>query len=252
MNRLIIVIVLIILACSVQGALGGALNFQAEANRVTKSLNCPRPKITPASPGYGALYGCIDGAAQTAKFFINESEGTGKVKNVKLMWNDWFVDTGYGVHADRREARRFVKAFAKLYVPSLEQKLMSIFFSNSSTIIEVKGYQIAYTYSRGPQIDERLFVLTPKTVLASQEQRRQGSANDFNACKAAASKAVGYSERLLSGDDNPVLESEYKSFMIKGRGKDLFFCEVHPGGHYKIKAALNGKVPFKYISEGTF
>jgi hypothetical protein len=130
--------------------------------------------------------------------------------------------------------------------------LMSIFFSNANTAIEVEGYQIAYTYSQGPRIDERLFVLTPKTILASQKQRRQGSANNFNACKAAASKAVGYSERLLSGDGGPVLESEYKSFLIKGRGKDIFFCEVHPGGHYKIKAALNGKFPFKYIAEGTF
>ena len=95
MNRSIIVVALTILACFAQGAFGSTLSFQAETNRVTKVLSCPRPKITPASPGFGALYGCIVGMVETVKFFINEAEGTGQVKNVKLMWNDWFIDIGW-------------------------------------------------------------------------------------------------------------------------------------------------------------
>jgi hypothetical protein len=152
MNRSVIVVVLTILACVAQGAFGGTLSFQAEANRVTKALSCPRPKITPASPGFGALYGCVVGTAETVKFFINEAEGTGQVKNAKLMWNDWFVDIGSGIHADKKEAQAFVKTFAKLYAPDMEKKLMSIFFSNSNTTVEVGDYQIAYTYSRGVQL----------------------------------------------------------------------------------------------------
>jgi hypothetical protein len=252
MNRLIIVVVLTILVCFAQGTFGGTLSFQAEANRVTKALSCPRPKITSASPGFGALYGCIVGKAETVKFFINEAEGTSQVKNAKLMWNDWFVDIGYGIHADKKEAQAFVKTFAKLYAPDMEKKLTSIFFSNTNTTMEVGDYQIVYTYSRGPQIDERLFVLTPKAVLAAKEQVRKSSANDFNACKAAVAKAVRYPESLLSGDGEPIQEAGYKSFMLKGRGKDLFFCEVHSGGRYKVSAALNGNFPFKYIAEGTF
>jgi hypothetical protein len=252
MNRSVIVVVLTILACVAQGAFGGTLSFQAEANRVTKALSCPRPKITPASPGFGALYGCVVGTAETVKFFINEAEGTGQVKNAKLMWNDWFVDIGSGIHADKKEAQAFVKTFAKLYAPDMEKKLMSIFFSNSNTTVEVGDYQIAYTYSRGPQIDERLFELTPKAVLAAKEQVRKSSANDFNACKAAVAKAVGYPESLLSGDGEPIQEAGYKSFMLKGRGKDLFFCEVHSGGRYKVSAAINGNFPFKFIAEGKF
>lgn len=31
-----------------------------------------------------------------------------------------------------------------------------------------------------------------------------------------------------------------------------FFCEVHSGGRYNIKAALGGKFPFKYIEKGNF
>jgi hypothetical protein len=252
MNRSIIVVALTILTCFAQGASGGTLSFQTEANRVTKALSCPRPKITPASPGFGALYGCIVGTAETVKFFVNEAESTGQVKNVKLMWNDWFVDTGHSMHADRKEAQAFVKAFAKLYAPDMEKKLTSIFFSNSNTTVAVGDYQIAYTYSRGPLIDERLFVLSPKTVLAAKEQIRKSSANDFNACKAAVAKAVGYPESLLSGDGEPIQETGYKSFMLRGRGKDLFFCEVHSGGRYKVSAAMNGNFPFKYIAEGKF
>ena len=232
------------------------MSFQAEADRATKALSCPRPKITPASSGLGALYscivGCIVGTAETVKFFINEAEGTGHVKNVKLMWNDWFVDTGYGMHADKKEAQAFLKAFAKLYAPAMEKKLTSVFFANSNTTVEVGDYHIAYTYSRGPKIDERLFVLTPKAGLAAKEQIRQSAANDFTACKVAVSKAAGYSESLLSGDGEPIQEAGYQSFMLKGRGKDLFFCKVHADGRYKISAALNGNFPFKYIAEGRF
>ena len=66
------------------------------------------------------------------------------------------------------------------------------------------------------------------------------------------SKAVGYPVSQLSGNGEPIQEAGYKSYMIKGRGKDLFFCEAYSDGSYKIKAALNGKYPFKYISEGRF
>jgi hypothetical protein len=252
MNRSVIIVALTIFACFAQGAYGGALSFQAEVDRVTKALSCPRPKITLASSELGALYGCIVGTAETVKFFINEAEGTGQVKNVKLMWNDWFVDIGYGIHADKKEAQALVKAFAKLYAPNVEKKLASIFFSNSNTAVEVGDYHIAYTYSRGPKIDERLLVLTPKAVLAAKEQLHKSSANDFNTCKTAVPKAIGYPESLLSGDGEPTQEAGYKSFMLKGRGQDLFFCEVHAGGRYKVKAALNGNFPFKYIAEGKF
>ena len=227
-------------------------SFQAETARATKALKCLRPEMMPAGSGFGALYGCIAGSSETVKFFINEAEGTGQVENVKLMWNDWFIDIGYGLHADKKEAMFFIKAFAKLYASNMEKKLMLIFFSNFNTVLEVGDYQIAYTYNRGPKIDERLLTLTPKAVLAAQKQLRNNSVGEFNACKDAVSKAVGYPASQLSGDGKPIQESGYKSYMIEGRGKDMFFCEVYSGGRYKIKAALNGKYPFKYIAEGEF
>ena len=245
-------VTLAIFICSTQSVFGGLLSFQEEADRATKELNCSKAKITPASSGLGAFYACIGGAAETVKFFINEAADDHKVKNVKLMWNDWSVDIGYGKHADKKVAEEYVNVFANLYAPKMKKKLTSIFFTNSDMSIEVGDYQISYTYTRGPKIDERLLTLTPKAALAAQEQVRNSSAAEFNACNAAVSKAVGYPVTQLSGDGEPIQESGYKSYMISGRGKDLFFCEVYSGDRYKIKAALNGKYPFKYIAEGKF
>ena len=253
MNRSVFVFLMVIFFCFAPNVFGDFLSFQKEADRATKMLNCTDVKITPAGYGLGALYGCIAGSTETVKFFINEkAKEAGKVKNVKLMWNDWFIDTGHGKHADKKVAEEYVKIFAKLYVPEMERKLSTFFFSNERKTLDAGDYQIAYTYSRGPAIDERLLVLTSKSALAEQEQLQNSSAKEFNRCKAAVSKAVGYPVFELSGDGDPIQESGYKSYMIKGRGKDLFFCEVYSGGRYKIKAALNGKYPFKYISEGKF
>jgi hypothetical protein len=102
------------------------------------------------------------------------------------------------------------------------------------------------------KIDSFLVVLTDTKFIAAKEESRKGSADDFDSCKAAVARAAGYPATLVSGDGDPVEESGYKSFMIEGRGKDLFFCEVYPGRRYKIKAAINGAYPFKYIAEGTF
>ena len=252
MKRLAFVIVIVTFICFPQNVIGGVLSFKQESDRAAKMLNCINEKIMPASDGLGALYGCIAGSAETVKFFINEEKDVGSVKNIKLMWNDWFIDIGYGKHADKKVAEKYVKIFAILYAPKMKKKLTSVFFSNSNTTLRVGNYQIAYTYSRGPKIDERLLVLTPKEVLEAQEQLRNSSKNEFNACKVVVSKIVGYSASQLSGDGEPIQEPGYKSYMIKSRGKDLFFCEVYPDGSYKIKAALNGKYPFKYISGGRF
>ena len=102
------------------------------------------------------------------------------------------------------------------------------------------------------RIDSFKVVLIDAGFLSAKEQTRNNSAGDFGLCQAAVGKAAGYSASLLSGDGEPVQESGYQSFMLKGQGKDLFFCEVYSGGRYKIKAALGGKFPFMYIAEGSF
>lgn len=101
-------------------------------------------------------------------------------------------------------------------------------------------------------IDSFKVVLSDARFLSLTEQSRSNSAGDFAQCKNVVGKAVGYSATLLSGTGKPSQESGYQSFMLEGRGEDLFFCEVHSGGRYKIKAAFGGKFPFKYIAEGSF
>lgn len=102
------------------------------------------------------------------------------------------------------------------------------------------------------RIDSFKVVLTDARFLVAKEKVRSKSAGDFGACQSVTAKAAGYSVSLISGDGEPIQEAGYQSFMLKGRGKDLFFCEVHSGGRYKVRAALNGKFPFKVIAEGVF
>lgn len=138
------------------------LDFRNETLRVTERIACISSRVTPAEYDMGALYGCIQGTAETAKFFINEEAGTGAVKNIKVMWNDWFEDVGYGIHSDSREARLMVRALASLYAPELEGELVAAFFGNTDEAFELEDMNINYTYRRGPKIDERLLVLTPR------------------------------------------------------------------------------------------
>ena len=102
------------------------------------------------------------------------------------------------------------------------------------------------------RIDSYKVVLTDARFIAKKDGLRSASASDFDKCKEVVAKKVGYAASSLSGDGDPVQESGYKSFMLKGMNRDLFFCEVHSGGRYKIKAALRGNFPFRYIDEGTF
>lgn len=101
------------------------------------------------------------------------------------------------------------------------------------------------------RIESYVVVLKEAGFVAANKAVVQSAASEFDQCKKVTAKAVSYSESLISGDGAPVMEPGYKSFMLKGQGKDLFFCEMHGGGKYKIKAAINGAFPFKYIAEGT-
>lgn len=225
------------------------LDFRSEGRRAMEKIACISPKITPAGFGEGALYGCIQGTAQTAKLFINEEPETGAVKNIKVMWNDWFQDVGYGVHPDASEAHLMVKALASLYVPDLERKLVAAFFADINAAFESEDFTVVYTYRRGPKIDERLLVLTPKYTIAKTEHIISSAKSYFESCKKQVASFIGY--RQLTGDGEPVKETGYVSFMLEGGNRDIFFCEVYPNRTFKIKAALGGQFPFKYVAQGS-
>ena len=122
-------------------------------------------KISPAQPPvFGKLYGCIGGEAETAKVFVNADPIYGNVINIKVMWNDWFIDIGYGLHADKIEAMEMAMAILDLYVPDQpadqRQELLTTFLSgNIGKVFKYNDLSIEYRYTRGPKIDERLLII---------------------------------------------------------------------------------------------
>lgn len=102
------------------------------------------------------------------------------------------------------------------------------------------------------RIESFKVVLTARASLQASESVRAAAVGDFDKCKAAVSRAAGYDASILTGDGKPTQETGYRSFMLNGRGRDMFFCEVHGGGRYKVKAAMNGAFPFRYIADGSF
>jgi hypothetical protein len=55
-----------------------------------------------------------------------------------------------------------VKAVAKFYAPNLEKDLVNAFAGSESKRFDAGPYLIKYTWSMGPQIDERMFIITAK------------------------------------------------------------------------------------------
>lgn len=225
--------------------------FEKESEKATKELKCKNAKTT-REEGLGALYSCISGTAQTVKWFVNEKKGTGEVENIKLMWNDWTSDIGHGLHADKSQANEFLNSIIKLYAPSIKSELTKAFFGTENKKFDLPDVIIEYQYSKGPKIDEHLLVLKPIKEVITQSEEKNTISNDFERCRKVVAKLAGYSVDNLTGDGSPVKEANHISFFIKGKGKDKFFCEVHPNNQYKVRAALNGLYPFKVIGQGSF
>lgn len=143
-------------------AKGPFSSFSNEIRRVDREINCINPKITKGSKTFGGdLYGCIQGNSETVIFFINQIEGTNKVKNVKLMWNDWTKNlTGEGLHSDKNLADKWVSAAARLYAPGKDKELKDMFYGKTKKVLKNSKYTIVYRYHKGPAIDERLFTIT--------------------------------------------------------------------------------------------
>ncbi|MCG6202511.1 hypothetical protein [Psychromonas antarctica] len=137
-------------------------NFRSESDHVTKEIGCAKPKLITGNKDLAGLYGCIAGVGETVKLFINEKVGTGKVNNVKLMWNDWTKDLGDGLHTDQFLAKKWVSVVATMYAPKQVEEVVSTFFNSKNKKIESSTHIIEYTYYVGPAIDERLLTITSK------------------------------------------------------------------------------------------
>lgn len=147
------------------GANAAPPGFEPETARITKTIGCPHPKV---QTGYGAqqtpLYICYLGKNEYRKVFIND-DGNGRVKNIKLMWDDRTksIPSLPSVHAEEKEAKAMLVAVLTHYAPSIRDQVVNLFFSaKKGAKFDTETYSIEFLYSQGPSMDERLLVLTPK------------------------------------------------------------------------------------------
>lgn len=153
----------------------GFKSFTEENDRIKAKVTCHDVGVSPPFGASGKLFGCITGKAMTAKLFVNEVKDKNRVENIKLMWNDWFIDVGHGLHADKSESEQFVKAVADLYAPNQKAKLMKVFFSRNNETWSGGLFKFAFTISRGPKIDERLLTITEQSLKQEPSEKSQSS-----------------------------------------------------------------------------
>lgn len=136
--------------------------FNSESAAIDAAVTCHAENLTEGGGPWGDLFACLGGVHETVKVFVNEEPGTGRVENVKIMWNDYTRDVGQGVHTGASIARAWVAALAVRYAPRQVEAVTNAFFSNRNRIITSQRYRIEYTHSEGPAIDERLLVVTAR------------------------------------------------------------------------------------------
>ena len=137
--------------------------FSKESGYLTGYMGCFNSKVIPASGSWGALYKCIGGGEETVKLFVNEKAGTGKVKNIKFLWNEYSQNVGYiPAHADKSTAYMWVDKIAKRYAPEQADEIVSAFKSTTSKVISANGYKFKYSFHRGPAANERMIIITKK------------------------------------------------------------------------------------------
>lgn len=136
--------------------------FAAEVEALRTSTGC-FGKITPASDGLGPLYGCIWGRAETAKLFVNGKAESAGTRSIKVIWNQWTKDAGYGLGPDRAQAAGFARAVAQRYAPDLRDDIVAAFLSNSEgeEVFRANGLIVTVAKSSGPSVREHLLTVEP-------------------------------------------------------------------------------------------
>lgn len=134
-------------------------SFKLETEQMEQLIKCSNPKISTIA-GFPDLWSCVSPGAEVVKVFINAKQGNKDVENIKVMWNDWTKDTGYGVHTDKHIAEMWLTAIAEKYAPQQVDEVLSAYKGTSKKTIENSRFILTYSYYSGPAIDERLFVIT--------------------------------------------------------------------------------------------
>ena len=139
--------------------------FESYRERIRNNFDCIESKTTPGSEafGMGRLYGCVGGNARTVKMFVNEDPNNpGKIANIKLMWNEWTKDNGYGLTADKDKAKVWARKAAHMFAPAQSDEIVNTFMGKQSKSIQDAGsYRLTYRHQKGPAIDKHLLVIVP-------------------------------------------------------------------------------------------
>lgn len=134
-------------------------SYKEEVSRAKAVLKCSTEKDVQATKNFGALYVCTIGKAKTAKWFISEKPGTGRVQNIGLMWIDWQVDNGFGIRADWKEVEKALNFLISRYVPTRRIDLNKAFWDSSNEDFSTPDFRIYYTIKPDHQKDERIVVI---------------------------------------------------------------------------------------------
>lgn len=132
--------------------------FTAETSAINDILDCKNSGIT-STPGLPDLWGCSHPVAEVVKVYVNGGESDG-VENVKLMWDDYTKDVGYGLHADREVAELWLASLLSRYASDAVDRMTEAFNGSEDVRVNVDGIAVEYTYSQGPAIGERLITIT--------------------------------------------------------------------------------------------
>jgi len=140
----------------------GFETYSQESSFATMMLECPNPKVLPPMMGFGALYSCVLGDAQTVTWSISKEPNSERVRNITLMWNDWHTNAGYKIHADLKEAQKALSFLIDMYVPERKNEIEQAFWGSKSKTLNTSNFIINYTNTPGPQKDQRLIVIERK------------------------------------------------------------------------------------------
>ena len=142
-----------------------ASGFQTYSQEVLTSkmtLDCSVEKAVSAIRDFGALYICTIGKAKTARFFVSEKPLIGEVLGIGLIWDDWQIDTGYGVRADWQDVEKVLDFLIAWYVPSKRNDLTKAFWDSKNEVFYTSDFVIYYNVKPSPQKDRRIMVIQEK------------------------------------------------------------------------------------------
>lgn len=140
----------------------GFQTYQQEVSFLKMMLDCPKEKNLPAMKEFGALYICTLGDAKTVKLYVSEKPASDQVLNIGMMWNDWKINIGYGVHSDSAEAEKALDFLIDMYVPARREEIKKAFWDSKNEDFSTSEFTIYLTHKAGLQKDERLIVIEEK------------------------------------------------------------------------------------------